>query len=114
MTNRPDPTAFADISYILAFVSAFILLLTFGLGFVRTAFFDTLQQVIIWFALVSGGIGTFLAYAARSDFKRYSGPADAQRKARVGWRVNLATLIFMLLYVLTFVVVRVGLFGFGA
>ena len=114
MSNRPDPTAFADMSYILAFVSAFILLLTFALGFIHTAFFATLQQVIIWFALVSGGIGAFLAYAARSDFKRYSGSPDAKRKARVGWRVNLATLVFMLLYVLAFVVVRAGLFGFGA
>ncbi|HEC23854.1 MAG TPA: hypothetical protein ENI95_13150 [Chloroflexi bacterium] len=101
--ERPDPVMFAEGSYILAFLSAFILVLTFIFGlkvFEPVAF---LRQ-IMWLALVTSGIGVFLSYAARQDFKRFSGPPEAIRKARVGWRVNLAVLIFMLVAALVAIV----------
>jgi magnesium-transporting ATPase (P-type) len=106
--NRPDPVTFAEGSYILAFASAFIIMLAFILGLHA---FDSLAMLrqIVWLALLTSGVGVFLSYAARQDFKRYSGPEDAIRKARVGWRVNLAILVFMLIVTLVAIIQGLGL-----
>jgi archaellum biogenesis protein FlaJ (TadC family) len=106
--NRPDPVTFAEGSYILAFASAFIMMLAFVLGLRAFDSVAMLRQ-IVWLALFTSGVGVFLSYAARQDFKRYSGPADAIRKARVGWRVNLAVLIFMLVIALVAIVKGLGI-----
>ena len=109
--NRPDPVTFAEGSYILAFASAFIILLTFILGF-RAFDSVALLRQIVWLALLTSGVGVFLSYAARQDFKRYSGPDDAVRKARVGWRVNLAVLVFMVIIALIAIVRGLGIVSF--
>lgn len=108
--NRPDPVTFAEGSYILAFASAFIIMLALILGLHA---FDSLAMLrqIVWLALVTSAVGVFLSYAARQDFKRYSGPEDAIRKARVGWRVNLAVLIFMLIITLVAIIQGLGVFS---
>ena len=108
--NRPDPVTFAEGSYILAFASAFIIMLAFILSLHA---FDSMAVLrhIVWLALITSAVGVFLGFAARQDFKRYSGPEDAIRKARVGWRVNLAVLVFML--VITFIAIIRGLGAFS-
>ncbi len=112
MSNRPEPSVFAQGSYILAFVSAFILLASFFLGF---RIFDSVRflRQIVWLALITSGIGSFLAYAARSDFKRRGGSDELQRRARIGWRINLAT--FVLLVILAVIqIVVLAMPGIGA
>jgi archaellum biogenesis protein FlaJ (TadC family) len=109
--NRPDPVTFAEGSYILAFASAFIMMLAFILGLRAFDSVAMLRQ-IVWLALFTSGVGVFLSYAARQDFKRYSGPADAIRKARVGWRVNLAVLIFMLVVTVIAIIRGLGIISF--
>jgi hypothetical protein len=109
--NRPDPVTFAEGSYILAFASAFIITLTFILGLRVFDSVAVLRQ-IVWLALVTSGVGVFLSFAARQDFKKYSGPADAVRKARVGWRVNLAVLIFMLVVTIASIIKSLGIISF--
>jgi hypothetical protein len=106
--NRPDPVTFAEGSYMLAFTSALIIMLRFFLGL---RMFDSVALIrqIVWLALFTSAVGVFLSYAARQDFKRYSGPEDSIRKARVGWRVNLAVLIFMLVIALVAIVKGLGI-----
>jgi uncharacterized Tic20 family protein len=96
MSNRPNPYTFAEFSYTLAFASAIILLVSVVLGF---RLFDAIGFLrnIVWLALFTSAVGTFLAWAARSDFKRHPAPADIDRKARAAFRINLITLILMLL-----------------
>ena len=108
MSNRPDPIRFAKYSYYMAFVSAVILLLAFILSmpFFRSELTEALIN-IVWLALISGGIGTFLAFAARSDFKRSPGSAEAVRHARVGWRVNIGALFVVLVTAAFVVAIRV-------
>jgi archaellum biogenesis protein FlaJ (TadC family) len=108
--NRPDPVTFAEGSYILAFASALIIMLAFILGLHAFDSMAMLRQ-IVWLALITSGVGVFLSFAARQDFKRYSGPEDAVRKARVGWRVNLAVLVFMLIVTVIAIIRGLGVFS---
>ena len=114
MSNRPDPIRFARYSYYLAFVSALIVLMVFifSLPFLRSDLTTALVN-IVWVALITGGIGTFLAYAARADFKRTPGPAEAVRHARVGWRVNLGALLVVLVWAAFYVVISLIASGQG-
>ena len=114
MTNRPDPIRFAKYSYYMAFASALILLVAFifSLPFLRSDLSSALIN-IVWLALITGGIGTFLAYAARADFKRAPGPAEAVRHARVGWRVNLGALFVVLVTAAFVIAIRIIAAGQG-
>lgn len=99
MSNRPDPRGMIQLSYILAFVSALILLASYALAWVlRGTDIGTYVGQIIWLALITSAIGTFLAFAARSDLRGQELPPDLARRLRVGLRVNLAALILMLLW----------------
>ena len=114
MSNRPDPIRFARYSYYLAFASALIVLMVFviSLPFFRSDLTSALVNVV-WVALITGGIGTFFAYAARADFKRTPGPAEAVRHARVGWRVNLGALLVVLVWAAFYVVISLIASGQG-
>jgi len=96
MSNRPDPVLFAKYSYYLAVASAVILFFgfLFQLPFIPREIGGVLINVS-WLALLTGGVGAFMAYAARADFRRNPGPEEAVRQARVGWRVNLGALAVM-------------------
>jgi hypothetical protein len=102
--KRPDPGLLAEISYYLAFASTGLLLLTFLLGLARVEALRPLGQ-LIWLVLITSAAGTFLGFAARSDFKRIE-PTDRDvRRLRLGLRVNLMALGFMVLFVLFVIVV---------
>ena len=108
MRNRPDPEVFAHYSYLLAFTSAGIILLSFVFWLIPGQIAGVLVNVI-WLALISGIAGTFMGFAANSDFKRSPGSTQAIHEARVGLRINLITSIVMILFVLIGVAVRVFL-----
>ena len=96
MPNRPNPAQFAQYSYILAVVSAGIL----GLSFLLAVLPDPLKSVasiIVWLVLLTGSIGAFMGYAARTDLKTQSAPADLVAKARTGFRVNLGAFVVTIL-----------------
>lgn len=100
MKNRPDPETFARYSYLLAYVSSGIILLSLIISIIPLAIATVLSNVI-WLALISGIAGTFLGFAANSDFKRYPGSPEAVHAARVGFRLNLfATIVIMLFAVI--------------
>jgi hypothetical protein len=103
MSNRPNPYTFAEFSYMLAFASAIILLVAFVLGF---RIFDAIGFLrnIVWLSLVTSAVGLFLAWAARSDFRRHPAPPDIDRKARVAFRINLVTLVLMLILLMITIV----------
>jgi len=91
MSSRPSPETFARYSYFLALASSIILFITFIVMLIPRPLSEALVN-IVWLALVTSGAGTFLAYAARADFRRNPGAPDAVRQARIGWRVNLGAL----------------------
>lgn len=101
MKNRPDPVMFAKLSYYLALASSGILLVSVVLALVRIS-----AGPFLWLALPTSAAGTFLAWAARSDFRARPGPDEAAQQARTGWRVNLLALIVMLLMVVVVIIVR--------
>lgn len=105
MANRPDPRTFAEWSYYLAIASAAILLMAFLLGLTRVAALQPLVN-IVWLALITSATGTFLAAAARSDFKRNPPDEVDQQRARTGLRVNLLALILMFVLMLILVLIR--------
>lgn len=100
MPNRPDPAQFAQFSYILAIVSASILGLWFVLGLIPNTVTQAISNVIIWLVLLTGSIGAFMGYAAGVDFRAQSAPEDLVKKARTGFRINLAALIVTILMAL--------------
>jgi hypothetical protein len=102
MKNRPNPEVFAYYSYRLAYVSSGIVLLSIIISIIPGPITGALSN-IIWLALVSGIAGTFMGFAASSDFKRVPGSAEAVHAARVGFRLNLFT---------TIVVVAIAVIGF--
>jgi hypothetical protein len=109
--RRPDPADFALYSYTLAFVSSGILTLTFILGLLRSPLVQ-----IMWLALLTSAVGTFLGSAARSDFKHRSRSVteDVEHKANVGFRVNLGFLIVLLILALVAIAGTLNLIpGFG-
>ncbi len=108
MSNRPDPVVFARYSYILAFVSAGIIFVTLLLYVPVLP--EDLRRVlvnIVWLALITGGVGTFMAYAARSDFRRNPGPLSAINQARIGFRVNLGALSVTLVWAVMVIIIRI-------
>jgi len=93
LKNRPDPETFARYSYNLAYVSSGIILLAIIVSLIPLPIAATLANVI-WLALISGVAGTFMGFAANSDFKRYPGSEEGIHAARVGFRLNLfATIV---------------------
>nr|MBN1229669.1 hypothetical protein [Anaerolineae bacterium] len=102
--KRPDPAMFVEISYYLAFASTGILLMTFILGVLRIEALRPLGQ-LIWLALITSAVGTFLAFAARSEYKKAEPTDEEAYKLRIGLRVNLATLAFMIIFALFVIVV---------
>ncbi len=107
MSNSSRPGQFATYSYYLAFVSSGIVLIAFAASIFKSPIFN-----IVWLALITAGAGTFFALAARSDFKRQAASEEDESHVRVGLRVNLATLIFMIIIVI-FVIVVSALPGIG-
>ncbi|MBN1429342.1 MAG: hypothetical protein JXB07_13295 [Anaerolineae bacterium] len=104
MSNRPDPAQFAQYSYILAVVSAVIL----GLAFVLGLFDDPIKSfagIIVWLVFLTGSIGAFMGYAAKSDFKAQTPPPELAHKARIGFRVNLGALAVTILLALLSLVI---------
>jgi hypothetical protein len=95
MKNRPDPETFARYSYNLAYVSSGIILLAIIVSLIPLPIAAVLSNVI-WFALISGVAGTFMGFAANSDFKRYPGSAEGVHAAKMGLRLNLFTTIVVL------------------
>jgi hypothetical protein len=106
MNNRPDPEMFARYSYYLAFVSAFILLLTFLIRFVRVPIASVLIN-LVWLALVTGIVGAFMGFAASRDFKRKPASDDIMHEARIGFRINLGVTLIMLLLGFFAIVIQV-------
>ncbi len=100
MSNTSRPGQFATYSYYLAFVSSGIVLIAFVASMLKSPLFN-----VVWLALITGAVGTFFAMAARSDFKRKGASPEDENRARVGFRVNLATTIFMLILVIFVLVV---------
>lgn len=108
-SKRPDPATFAEASYILAIASVLILLLSYVLSWISAVGF---LSRIVWLALITSAVGAFLAYAARQDFKHIDAPEADIKRARAGWRVNLAVLVLML--VLALIAIVAALIGRGA
>jgi hypothetical protein len=104
--NSPDLAAY---SYYLAVASVTIMILAMILTFIPLRFLAPLVH-IIWLTLITSAAGTFLAVTARNEFKRRPPTEDEARHARIGLRVNVAALIFMLLLMLA--VVLVNMLGF--
>ncbi|MBN1120432.1 MAG: hypothetical protein JXJ17_05100 [Anaerolineae bacterium] len=100
MSDSSRPGQFAAYSYYLAFASSGIMLIAFVASMLKSPFFN-----IVWLALITGAVGTFFAMAARSDFKRKGASPEDEQRARVGFRVNLATSIFMILLVIFMLIV---------
>jgi hypothetical protein len=105
MSDSSRPSQFAAYSYYLAFVSSGIVLIAFVASILKSPLFN-----IVWLALITGAVGTFFAMAARSDFKRKGASPEDENRARLGFRVNLATSIFMILLVI-FMIVTSAIFG---
>jgi hypothetical protein len=107
--RRPDPADFALYSYTLAFASSGIVTLAIILSMLKSPLVQ-----ILWLALLTSAVGTFLGSAARSDFKQRSASEEAKHQANVGFRVNLGVLIVMLIMALIAVAGTLNLIpGFG-
>jgi hypothetical protein len=106
MNNRPDPEMFARYSYYLAFASAFILLVAFLVSFLPAPISAILVNVV-WLALITAIVGTFLGFAATRDFKRTPGSDQSMREARVGFRINLIAGTVMILIAVLAIIIRV-------
>ena len=96
MANRPDPRDLAYYSYILAFASAGLLLMTFLVGLIPVDALGILSN-LVWLVLPMSGIGLALALMARPSFKLEDPGKAWTSKLRVGLRINALALIFMVL-----------------
>lgn len=106
MRNRPDPEVFARYSYLLAFASGGIIIVSAVFWLIPGPVAAALVNVI-WLALITGVAGTFMGFAANSDFKRSPGSEQAVNEAKVGLRINLLTSIVMILFVLLGIAIRI-------
>lgn len=106
MANRSNSDMFAEMSYYLAIASTLIMVLTFVIGMTRIEALAPLRN-LIWLVLITSGVGVFMALAARSDFRRNPPPEELVRFQKVGLRVNVAALVFMLL--LSAIVIAIAL-----
>lgn len=106
MSNRPSPQIFARYSYYLAFVSSGIILLSLLLSAIPGDVGSVLVNVV-WLAFISGIAGTFMGWAATSDFKRRPADDESIHQARIGFRINLGATIVMVLMALIGVVMRI-------
>src|SRR5688572_7329309 len=91
----------AQWSYYLAYASSGILMLAFIFSLLRVPL-----TPIVWLALITSAVGTFMAWTARREFKARPGPADSVKMARMAWRVNLGALIVMLIAVVLVVILQ--------
>jgi hypothetical protein len=108
--NRPNAALLAKWSYYLSYATSGFLALGFLLGFVRSPL-----SAILWLAFLTGAVGAFMAWAAKSEFKRQRDPdAAAVNFARQGWRVNLAGFVVLIVILGFMVVLRVVLSQFNA
>ena len=92
-----DPHTFAHYSYVLALVSACILIVAFVLN---ARPFDVIEPIryVFWLAMISSAAGLFFGMAARSDFKTEGGATDQdKRKLFLGLLTNGATFVLVLL-----------------
>ena len=105
LKNRPDPETFARYSYLLAYISSGIILLALIISFIPLPIATVLSNVI-WLALITGIAGTFMGFAANSDFKRFPGTPEAVHAARVGMRLNLFASIVIAVFALIGVAAR--------
>ena len=92
MSNRPNPAQFAQYSYLLAHISAGILGVAFLLALLPIASVKAFAGVMVWAVFLTGGIGAFMGYAAKADFKAQTAPPEIVHKARVGFRNNVIAL----------------------
>jgi len=106
LKNRPDPETFARYSYLLAYVSSGIILLALVISVIPLPIAAALSNVI-WLALITGIAGSFMGFAATSDFKRYPGTPEAVHAARVGMRLNLFATIVITVFALIGVAARI-------
>jgi hypothetical protein len=110
--QRPDPETFAHYSYILAFISAGLVTIAMVVGWLPGNLGEMLSpfQNLTWAAMITSGVGAFLAYAARADFK-HKADADLEmvRRAQVGWRFNLAIFIVLLFFALLMIAIALTL-----
>jgi hypothetical protein len=95
-TARLDARNLAQTSYVIAFVTAAIILLVVIIGLIPS---DALRIVahIAWLALPSSAIGLAMALMARTDFQRSDPGAEWWNRMRVGLRINAFALATMLL-----------------
>jgi hypothetical protein len=101
MEKQSNTETFAQWSYYLGYASSGIMLLSFILGMA-----SPLIANILWLALITSAIGTFMAWVARSELKTAPASDNVMQMAKVGWRVNLMALIVMLLLVIMNVILR--------
>lgn len=107
--NRPDPHSFAIYGYYMAFVTAIIVTLALVFGFIHPL---RMLSNVIWLALITSAMGTFMAYAARRDFTRIKQvDPEIERKARVAWRINLMMLVLMVFISIFTIVLQVMRFN---
>lgn len=99
MTARYDARDLAQTSYIIAFVTAAILLLVFFIGLIP---FNAVKMFahVAWLALPTSAVGIALALMARTDFRRQDPGAEWWGRMRVGLRINTMGLITILLLML--------------
>ena len=102
MENRPDPSLFAQGSFYLAIASSGILLVSFVFGLLRLGL-----SAIVWLAVITSGVGLFLGWASRSDFKKNPGTPEMMQMADTGWRINLWALIILMVIMLIVIILRV-------
>jgi hypothetical protein len=100
--KRPDAVTLAQWSYYLAYASSGILLFGFFLLLLRSPL-----TAIVWLVLITSAMGTFMAWAARQEFKGKPGPEDSVAMAYSAFRINLGTLIGMLILVVLVIVAQV-------
>src|SRR5574340_494575 len=91
-TNRPDATLFARGSYYLALATSGIILLVLILTVLRQS---GLGGLLVWLAIMTSAVGTFMAWTARKEFKVTPPPDDIQGMANLGWRINRLSLILL-------------------
>jgi hypothetical protein len=107
--NRPDAAQLAKWSYYLAYGTSGFLALGFILGLARSPL-----QAIMWLAFLTSAAGAFMAWAAKSEFKRQrSSDTQAVKHAHQGWRVNLSGFVVLILILVFMVILRIVLSQFS-
>jgi len=110
--QRPGPESFAHYSYLLAFMSAGLVTIALIIGWLPGTLGVVLRplQNLTWLALITSGLGIVLAYTARTEFRSgYEVNAELARRAKVGWRFNIAIFATLLAFAILMLVITLVL-----